>query len=155
MQMAFLWESSRHSCRNAAPLMLRKTLLRTSQQSLVLILSLHQIISLPHWFHPFRVFSLTALCTHYYILANWWTHNLCDHFGSVWRGVHIVQLFIKEFSPAFCYLRAPRSRCSQHLVFKLCFFFCLRVIDHVSHPYKTTGKIIVVRMLTVKFFQLR
>ena len=65
----------------------------------------------------------------------------------------MVKLFIKEFSPAFCYLYALRSRCSQHLVFKL--RFCLRVIDHASHPYKTTGKIIVVRMLTVKFFQLR
>jgi hypothetical protein len=78
--------------------------------------------------------------------------SLCDHFGSVWRGVHIVKLFIKKFSQAFCYLRSLRSRYSKHLVFKLC--SCVRVRDHVSHPHKTTGKIIVIRMQTAKFFHL-
>jgi hypothetical protein len=32
---------------------------------------------------------------------------------------------------------------------------CLTVRDHVSHPYRTTGKIIVLYILTFTFFDIR
>ena len=134
--------------------MLRKASLRTSQQFCIVILSFHLILSLPTDFFRSGFFFQPNPVMHPLLYSSYLvdtSNHLCDHFGSVWRGVHIVKLFIKEFfSVTYASLR---SRCCQHLVLKPC--SCLRVRDHVSHPHKTTGKIVVVRMLSVKFFHLR
>lgn len=102
----------------------------------------------PQWCLPFTFYNQTPVCTLHHILSTFWAYLII--LASVWRAVHIVKLLINEFSPSLCYLRSLRSRCSQHLVFKLC--SCLRGRDHVSHPHKTTGKIVVVCILTITFF---
>jgi hypothetical protein len=59
-----------------------------------------------------------------------------------------------QFSPFSCHLISLRSKYSpQHPVFKhpnLC--SSLNVRDQVSHPYRTTGKIIIFHILIFKFF---
>jgi hypothetical protein len=43
----------------------------------------------------------------------------------------------------------------QHPVLTLCLCASLTVRDNVSHPYRTTGKIIILYILNIKFFDSR
>jgi hypothetical protein len=57
--------------------------------------------------------------------------------------VQVMKLLITQFSPVSFYLISLGSKYSlQRPLFKLPHsIFFLNVIDKVSHPYKTTGKI--------------
>jgi hypothetical protein len=55
-----------------------------------------------------------------------------------------MKLLIMQSSPASRHFLSLRSKYSpQNLVLKYNLCSSLSVRDHISHPYKTTGKIIV------------
>jgi hypothetical protein len=57
-----------------------------------------------------------------------------------------------KFSPPLCYLVPLRPKyCPQHRILKHPQPMSLNVSDQVSHPYKTTGKIIVLYVLIFRF----
>ena len=60
-----------------------------------------------------------------------------DHQNNIWWGVHIIKLLIMYFSLPPVTLRSS-----------------LNVSDHVSHPYKTTDKILVMYSLIFIFIFL-
>jgi hypothetical protein len=64
---------------------------------------------------------------------------------------------VMQFSPPSRHSIPLLSKYSpQHLVLKhLSLCSSLTVIDQVSHPYRTTGKIIVLYILTFTFFDSR
>jgi hypothetical protein len=68
------------------------------------------------------------------------------------RGVQIIRLLI-TFSPLPCHLVPLRPKYSLNTLFSniLSLRSSLNVSDQVSHPYKTTGKIIVLYILIFRF----
>ena len=68
-----------------------------------------------------------------------------------------IKLFIMQFSPLPCYLVPLGPKCSpQHSVLKQPILrSSLNVSDKVSHPYRTTGKFIVLYILIFKFFDCK
>jgi hypothetical protein len=78
-----------------------------------------------------------------------------NYSNNTWLRVQIMKLFIMQFSPFSCHLISLRSKyIPKHPVLKHppCLCSSLNVWDHVSHPYGTTGKIIVLYILISKFF---
>ena len=71
-------------------------------------------------------------------------------YNIVW-AVHIIQLLIMHLPLLPCYLIPPRPKYSpqHHFSNTLSLRSSLNVSDHVSYPYKTTGKIIVLYNLHV------
>jgi len=71
-----------------------------------------------------------------------------DHLKNVWSGEEIIKLL---HSPVTLSLSVPNILLSTLLsnTFTLC--FTLNVSNQVSHPYKTTGKIIVLYTLIFIF----
>jgi hypothetical protein len=64
-----------------------------------------------------------------------------------------MQLLIMQFSPTSCHFIPLRSKYSpKHPVLNLC--SSLNVRDQFSHPYKTTGKIIVYVVYSFVYFNL-
>ena len=65
-----------------------------------------------------------------------------SHFS---RRVKIIQLFILQFPPLPCYLVPPRPKHSPQRPFlkRLNLYSSLNVSDQISHPYKTSARIIV------------
>jgi hypothetical protein len=72
-----------------------------------------------------------------------------------WQRVHVMKLLIMEFSPTVRHFISPWSKhftapCSQTPSVNICSL----ISDQVSHPYRTTGKIMVLYIIifTVFFF---
>jgi hypothetical protein len=81
---------------------------------------------------------------------------LYDLSNDIWWWVQIMKLPILQLSPFSRYFIPVRSKYSQHPVLKnpsLC--SSLNVRDQVSHPYKTTRRIMVLYILTFKFLDNR
>jgi hypothetical protein len=78
-----------------------------------------------------------------------------DYSNYTWRRVHIMKLLVTQFSPFTGQLIPLRSKYPpQHLLSNsLC--SSLNVRDQVSHPYRTTAKIIFLYILMFKFFDSR
>ena len=87
-------------------------------------------------------YSFTPCVTH--ALPN--SSSLIYHPNNIWQGVQVLKLLLIQFSPTSCYFIPLKS-----------FFFIIFPdsycqtpssgdfslnLDPVSHPYKTTGKII-------------
>jgi len=66
----------------------------------------------------------------------------------IWWSLQVMKLLIMQSSPAFHHFLPLRHKYSPwHLVVKRLQWFSLGVRDKVSHPYKTTGKIVVLSEL--------
>ena len=67
-----------------------------------------------------------------------------DHPNNIWRGVQIIKLLIMLFSPfpVTSSVLGPNIVLSTVFSNTLSLRSSLSMSDHVSHPYKTTGKII-------------
>jgi hypothetical protein len=79
-----------------------------------------------------------------------------DHPNNIWWTVQIMKLLIMQSSPASCHLLPLRSKYSPQRLFSNThnlFFHSVR--DRVSHPYKTTGKIMVLYILILEFLERR
>ena len=77
-----------------------------------------------------------------------------DHQNNMWWGVQVIKLLIVLVSPFFFYLYPLRPKYSpQHTILKhLSLHSSLNLSDQVSHPYKTTGTIIVLYILFFIFW---
>jgi hypothetical protein len=71
-----------------------------------------------------------------------------DHPNNIWSAVQIIKLLIMYFSPLPCYL-VPLG--PYILLSTLSLRSSLKMSDQVSHPHKTTGTIIVLYILIIKF----
>jgi hypothetical protein len=69
-----------------------------------------------------------------------------DHSNYTWRRVQIMKLLIMQFSPTSCHFT---SLGPNILLSTLSLCSSLNVRAQVSHPYRITGKIIVLYILTV------
>ena len=67
------------------------------------------------------------------------------HPHNIGRGVEIIYLLVMQSPPFPCYLVPPRSKYSpqRHVLKHPQLPFLPQCNDQLSHPYKTTGKIIV------------
>jgi hypothetical protein len=84
--------------------------------------------------------------------------HLFGNSNNIWRGVQIMKLLIMQFSPSLCHFFSLRP--DTHLstlfsnILSICSSFNAR--DQVSHPYRTTGKIILLYILPlVRYSKLR
>jgi hypothetical protein len=117
------------------------------------ILSFHLRLSLSNGLFSFSnqnivcIFNLYHAC---YMPCP--SHRPCFcHPNNIFWTVKVMKLLIMQSSPVSS-LPPFMSKCSpQHPV--LCFL--LSVGDHVTHPYKTRGKIIVLFILIFMFLQTR
>jgi hypothetical protein len=73
-----------------------------------------------------------------------------DHQNDIWWGVQSIKLLVMWSSPFPCYmfLLGPHILLSTLFSKTLSLYSSFSVSDQVSHPYKTTGKIIVLYILT-------
>jgi hypothetical protein len=81
-----------------------------------------------------------------------------DLSNYVWRGVKVMKLLIIQFSPTSYHFSLLQSRYSpQHPVLKTSSVYVppLMSRDQVSHPYSTTGKIILSCILIFTFLDTR
>jgi hypothetical protein len=80
-----------------------------------------------------------------------------DYSNYTWRRVQITKLLVMQFSAFSRHLISLRSKYPpQHCVLNnLCLCSSLNVRDQVSHTYRTIGKIIVLYILLIKFFDSR
>jgi hypothetical protein len=75
-----------------------------------------------------------------------------DHPNDIWWGVQSIKFLVMQSSPLLCYLVPLRpSYPPQHLILEN-LHSSLNVNDQVSHPYKTTGKFMVMYILIFTFF---
>jgi hypothetical protein len=76
-----------------------------------------------------------------------------DRSSYTWRSVQVMKLLIMQYCPTLYYFISSRPKyCPQRPVLNnlsLCSF--LSVTDQVSHPYKATGKIIILYVLIFRF----
>ena len=84
----------------------------------------------------------------------------CSRFGqpnNFWRGGRIIKLLVVWFSPLTCYfvLLSPNIALNTLFSNTLSLRSSLNVSDQVSHPYKTTGKIILLHTLIFKFLDIK
>jgi hypothetical protein len=74
----------------------------------------------------------------------------------IWSGVQIMKLIVRSFPPASCF-----SLWLHNILFSILFsgtfsLYCsLRMRDEVSHPYTTTGRIIVLYTITFRYLGRR
>ena len=73
------------------------------------------------------------------------------HLNNIGWGVQIIQLLSFLHSPVTSSLLGPNILLSTLFTNTLSLRSSLNVSDQVSHPYKTTGKIIVLYILIFKF----
>jgi len=72
----------------------------------------------------------------------------------IWSGLQIIKLLIFSFlhSPVTSSLLGPNILLNTLFSNTLSLRFALYMSDHVSHPYKTTGKIIILCILISVLF---
>jgi hypothetical protein len=82
---------------------------------------------------------------------------LFDHSNYTWRRVQVVKLLIMQYFQPSCHLIPLRSKYSPSNLFSNTLSLCssLNVREQVSHPYKTTGKIIILYILIHTFSDSR
>jgi hypothetical protein len=73
-----------------------------------------------------------------------------DHSNYTWRRVQITKLLIMQFSPTSRHFISLRSSTLFSDTLILC--SSLNIRDKVSHPYRTTVKIIVLYIITLSYF---
>jgi hypothetical protein len=80
-----------------------------------------------------------------------------DYFNYTWQRIQITKLLVMQFSPPTHHFIPLRSKYPpQHPVPKHPqSMFSLNVRDRVSHPHRTTGKIIVLYILIFTFIGSR
>jgi hypothetical protein len=85
------------------------------------------------------------------------SHPTLDHSNYTWRILQITKLLVTQFSPVSCHFIHFRSKYSpQHPVLEHPQSMSpLNVWDRVSHPYRLTGKIIVLYSLIFKLLESR
>jgi hypothetical protein len=71
--------------------------------------------------------------------------SLFDHLNNIWWRIQIIKLLIMWFPPFPCYLIPLRTNILLCTLFSNSLSLCsfLNMSNQVSHPYKTTSKIIV------------
>jgi hypothetical protein len=76
-----------------------------------------------------------------------------DHSNYVWRGVLVMKVLIMQFPPISCHISlfGPNILLSTRFSNNLSLCSSLNVRDQISHPYTTTGKIIVLYILIFMF----
>jgi hypothetical protein len=80
----------------------------------------------------------------------WWSHPpWLDHSNYTWRRVKLMKLLIMQFPPTSRPFISLWSKYYPHYLFSnaLSLWSSLNVRDQVTHPYRTTGKIIVLYIL--------
>jgi hypothetical protein len=78
-----------------------------------------------------------------------------NHSSYTWPTVPVMKLLITRFSPSSCHFIPLRSKYSpQHPVLKhhRSMFLYVNAREQVSRPYKTKGKIIVLYVIILMFF---
>jgi hypothetical protein len=80
-----------------------------------------------------------------------------DYSNYTWRRVQIMKLLVMQFSPPSRHLIPLGPNILLSILFSNTLSLCssLNVRDRVSHSYRTTGKIIVLYVLILKFFDSR
>jgi hypothetical protein len=81
---------------------------------------------------------------------------LFDHPDNVWWIVQIMKLLIVQSSAAYHNFLPLGSKYSHHTLFSIILNLCssLSVSDRVSHPHRTTGKIVYI-FQSSKFLERR
>jgi hypothetical protein len=107
-----------------------------------------------------QIFELVSLCASHlaspilhYVPCPTPSHCRFSHPNIIWWGLHVIQLFVMRSSTLLCI----SSLLGSDIVFSTllsntfnpCFSRSVR--DQVSHPHKTTGKIIVLYILIFIF----
>jgi hypothetical protein len=74
---------------------------------------------------------------------------LLDFITLIIHDEYMMKVLIMQFTPYSCYFLSIGPNILLGILFSNIFYLCssLRVRDKVSHPYKTTGKIIVLYIL--------
>jgi hypothetical protein len=86
----------------------------------------------------------------------WPSHpSWVQHSNYTWRRVKVMKLLVMQFlrPPVTSSLLGPNIFLSTLFSKTLSLCFSLNVRDHVPHPYRTTGKIIVLYILILGFRQ--
>jgi len=80
---------------------------------------------------------------------------LLDHPNNIGRGVEIIRTPLCSFPPLLCYLIPLRPNIVLNTLLSntLSLRSSLNASDQVSHPHKTTGKIMVQYILNFKFLE--
>jgi hypothetical protein len=126
----------------------------------------------PDQSHPTSPRSILILCTHPFhgltsgLLPSGFHTNILyaflfspirttcppwlDHANYTWRRVQVMKLFIMLFFPTSCHFISLRSKYSPQTPSVSVFPLMSR--DQISHPHRTTGKIIVLYILIFIFF---
>jgi hypothetical protein len=97
------------------------------------------------WSSPIRLFIPHFMCFFHACYMPWLSHHLWFHHPVFWWIVQIMELLIVRCSPVFCDFTSLLSRYSPPLFtnsLNLC--YSLNVRDEVTHPYKTTDKLLLV-----------
>jgi len=82
------------------------------------------------------------------------SHPWVDHPNNIWWSVQVRKLLTMQSSPASSHFLLLRCKCSpQHPVLKHYICSSLSTADHISHPYKTMGKILILFILIVVFLR--
>jgi len=76
------------------------------------------------------------------------------HPNYIWSGAQVIKLLICSFvhSPATSSLLGPNILLSTIFSNTLSLRYILYASDHISHPYKTTGKILILYILIFILF---
>jgi hypothetical protein len=76
-----------------------------------------------------------------------------DNSNYTWRKFQVMKLLIMQFSPASYHFIPLRSKYSLQHMFSntISLYSSLNIRDQISHPYRTTDKIIVFHILIFMF----
>ena len=82
---------------------------------------------------------------------------LFDHQNNVLWGLEIIKLLAMQSLWLYCYLVPLRPKClPQYPILEHPQpMLSLSVTDRVSHPYKTTGRIVVLNILIIIFLDIK